>query len=69
LSFRPAVLLLDEPLSALDEDTRQEMQALLQKVSKSTGVTTLHVTHNPQEAETLADRRFQISEGRFSEID
>ena len=69
LSFRPAVLLLDEPLSALDEGTRQEMQTLLMKVSETTGVTTLHVTHNPQEAEILADRRFQICEDRFIEID
>ncbi len=56
LSFRPAVLLLDEPLSALDEATRHEMHALLLRVKQRTGATTLHVTHNVAEAETLADR-------------
>lgn len=56
LSFRPAVLLLDEPLSALDEPRRHEMQNLLRSVQQNTGVTTLHVTHSGEEAEALADR-------------
>ncbi len=56
LSFRPAVLLLDEPLSALDEARRHDMQKLLRSVQQNTGVTTLHVTHSADEAETLADR-------------
>lgn len=68
LSFRPAVLLLDEPLSALDEDTRQEMHVLLRKVQTSTGVTTLHVTHNEEEAEALADMRFEICEGQLLKL-
>lgn len=68
LSFDPPVLLLDEPLSALDEATRQEMQTLLLKVKESTGVTTLHVTHSAEEASALADRRFQLADGVFSDI-
>ncbi len=56
LSFRPAVLLLDEPLSALDEATRNAMHALLRQVKESLCVTTLHVTHNAAESELLADR-------------
>lgn len=68
LSFDPPVLLLDEPLSALDESTRQEMQALLLKVKETTGVTTLHVTHSIEEATALADRRFQLIDGKFSEL-
>ncbi|MEQ1830614.1 MAG: ABC transporter ATP-binding protein [Pirellula sp.] len=56
LSFKPRVLLLDEPLSALDESTRQEMHSLLRLVKSTTGVTTLHVTHSVVEAESLADR-------------
>lgn len=68
LSFRPAVLLLDEPLSALDEATRREMHALLNKVKVNTGVTTLHVTHSVEEAEALADRRFVLEDGRVREI-
>ena len=55
LSFRPAVLLLDEPLSALDAETRQSTQALLRNLNKATGVTILHVTHNQDEADALGD--------------
>ncbi|QDV42755.1 Sulfate/thiosulfate import ATP-binding protein CysA [Stieleria neptunia] len=63
LSFRPAVLLLDEPLSALDESTRAEMHELLKRVKETTGVTTLHVTHSNEEAEVLADQRFELHDG------
>jgi ABC-type sugar transport system ATPase subunit len=55
LSFRPSVLLLDEPLSALDEETRLTTQGLLRTLNQVTGVTILHVTHNQQEAEALGD--------------
>lgn len=55
LSFHPKVLLLDEPLSALDEDTRSEMYDLLRTVQKTSKVTTLHVTHSREEAESLGD--------------
>jgi ABC-type sugar transport system ATPase subunit len=58
LSFHPRILLLDEPLSALDEDTRGEMVALLRSVQRLTGVTILHVTHSLTEARRLADRLF-----------
>jgi ABC-type sugar transport system ATPase subunit len=60
LAFEPSVLLLDEPLSALDESTRDEMQSLLLRIKESTGVTTLHVTHSKEEAAILADRRFWL---------
>lgn len=66
LSFRPAVLLLDEPLSALDESTRSEMHELLNRVKQTTGVTTLHVTHSNEEAEALADHRFVLENGVMS---
>lgn len=55
LSFRPGVLLLDEPLSALDEETRLTTQGLLRTLNKVTGVTILHVTHNQEEADALGD--------------
>ena len=61
LSFRPTVLLLDEPLSALDESTRKDMHELLRRVKISTGVTTLHVTHSATESESLADRCFWLA--------
>lgn len=66
LSFYPSVLLLDEPLSALDESTRMEMQDVLRTVKRSTGVTTLHVTHSNEEAEALADHRFELNDGVVS---
>ena len=63
LSFRPATLCLDEPLSALDDDTRRQMYVLLQQVRRQTGVTTLHVTHNIDEAIHLADHLFRVVSG------
>lgn len=63
LSFRPSILCLDEPLSALDDDTRQRMYVLLQQVRQQTGVTTLHVTHSIDEAEHLADCLFRVDSG------
>lgn len=67
LSFRPSVLLLDEPLSALDEDTRGAMHELLGKIQKTTGVTTLHVTHSKEEAKLLADRILVLDNGVVSD--
>jgi ABC-type sugar transport system ATPase subunit len=63
LSFRPTNLCLDEPLSALDDETRDQMIALLKHVQRETGVTALHVTHNQREASALADVRVQITDG------
>jgi molybdate/tungstate transport system ATP-binding protein len=64
LSARPGVLCLDEPLSALDDETRQEMHQLLEHVQRSTRVTILHVTHNLEEAEQLADRILLLRDGK-----
>jgi ABC-type sugar transport system ATPase subunit len=68
LAFRPRVLCLDEPLSALDSQTRGQMCELLRTVQEQTGVTTLHVTHNLDEAERLGDCLFRIEEGRIREV-
>ena len=67
LAFRPAVLLMDEPLSALDEDTRTGMYGMLRSVQRQTGVTTLHVTHSRAEARALADRLFIFDKGGLRE--
>jgi len=67
LSFHPSVLLLDEPLSALDETTRLEMHAVLRRVKETTGVTMLHVTHSKEDAEALADQRFVLEAGKVLE--
>ncbi|HVJ69223.1 MAG TPA: ABC transporter ATP-binding protein [Caulifigura sp.] len=64
LAAEPPLLLLDEPLSALDDATRVEMRSLLKQVQQKTGVTILHVTHNRQDAEALADRVLRLEEGR-----
>lgn len=67
LSFHPRLLVLDEPLSALDDATREEMYALLRSVQRQTGVTALHVTHSTTEAEKLADRVLVLKDGRVVE--
>ena len=64
LSYKPPVLLLDEPLSALDEATREEIQDLLIRVKEETGVTTLHVTHSQSEAASLADQQLFLANGQ-----
>ena len=66
LAFEPGVLCLDEPLSALDEETRREMCDLLASVRQETGVTTLHITHSLWEARTLADRVLLLENGEVS---
>jgi molybdate/tungstate transport system ATP-binding protein len=67
LSFWPKILCLDEPLSALDSETREHMFELLKEVRAHTGVTALHVTHNRDEAEALADRVLRFEGGRIVE--
>lgn len=61
LCFGPSVLLLDEPLSALDAEIRSSTQKLLRNVNKRTGVTVLHVTHNQEDADALADCCIRLS--------
>ncbi len=67
LSFRPRVLLLDEPLAALDDETKTDMYALLRSVQRLTGVTALHVTHSLAEAKALADRILLLKDGVVAE--
>ena len=63
LAVEPRVLLLDEPISALDEDMRDEMMSLLKSIQQKHAVTVLHVTHSSREAERLADRVLQMEDG------
>ncbi len=67
LSFRPRVLLLDEPLNALDETTRDRLCELLRTVQKQSGLATLHITHSRVEARQLADKLLVLSAGRLTE--
>jgi ABC-type sugar transport system ATPase subunit len=65
LSFQPRILCLDEPLSALDDETRAEVCSVLETVCEHTGVTALHITHNLAEAERLADCLLLLKDGRI----
>ena len=62
LAPKPRVLLLDEPLGALDLDTRRQLTIDLAQLLTIEGTTALHVTHDPQEAATIADRVVAIDE-------
>lgn len=68
LAASPGVLCLDEPLSALDDATREEMYVLLKSVRERTGVTTLHITHSHAEARRLGDVVFQIADGKVAPV-
>ena len=67
LSFRPRILLLDEPLNALDETTRDRLCELLLTIQKQTGLTTLHITHSKSEARLLAGQLIVLSDGALTE--
>ena len=64
----PKVLLLDEPLGALDLKLRKDMQQELKKIQKATGVTFVFVTHDQEEALTMSDTVVVMSEGRIQQI-
>ena len=69
LAASPRILLLDEPLAALDEDTRDVLIELLPEVTAAEGVTALHVTHSRTEAKLLADVAFRLDAGRIIEVE
>ena len=64
LAARPQVLLFDEPLSALDDETRMPLADLLKAVQRKNAITILHVTHQLSEAAQLADVLFRLDGGR-----
>jgi spermidine/putrescine ABC transporter ATP-binding subunit len=65
---RPKVLLLDEPLSALDQKVRITMQAELRRIHRETGTTFVYVTHDQQEAMSLSDRVVVMNAGHIEQI-
>ena len=67
--FRPRILLMDEPLSALDKKLRERMQIELKHLHRKLGVTTVYVTHDQREALTMSDRIAVINHGRLAQID
>jgi spermidine/putrescine ABC transporter ATP-binding subunit len=69
LVCRPKVLLLDEPLGALDKKLREEMQLELRQLQRSVGITFVFVTHDQEEALTMSDRIAVMSKGKVLQID
>lgn len=67
LAARPRVLLLDEPLSALDDQRRESLESLLRTVHREEQLTVLHVTHRRDEAARLAHVLFRLENGRISQ--
>jgi spermidine/putrescine transport system ATP-binding protein len=66
---RPSLLLLDEPLSALDANLRRQMQLELKTLQREVGIAFLFVTHDQEEAMTLSDRIVLLRRGRIAQID
>jgi ABC-type sugar transport system ATPase subunit len=69
LSFNPKLLILDEPVSALDEPTRCEICKLLKKIQQDFSVTTIHICHNLEEARIVSDRMAIFSQGKIVQTD
>src|SRR5215470_18068174 len=68
LVIRPRVLLLDEPLAALDRKLREEMRAELRDIQRTVGITTVFVTHDQHEALGLSDRVAVMNAGRIDQL-
>jgi len=68
LVIEPEVLLLDEPLSALDPETKERMQSTLRDVHRRVGITIIHVTHDFEEAIALGHRVAVLNDGRVAQV-
>ena len=68
LVLRPKVLLLDEPLGALDKQLREEMQVELKRIQREAGITFIFVTHDQEEAMRMSDRIAVFNQGRIEQI-
>jgi putative spermidine/putrescine transport system ATP-binding protein len=69
LAVRPKVLLLDEPFAALDKNLRLDMQIEIKRIQRELGITTLMVTHDQEEAMSMADRLAVMNAGRVEQFD
>ena len=67
--FEPRILLMDEPLSALDKKLREQMQIEIRHLHERLGITTVYVTHDQREALTMSDRIAVINDGRIAQVD
>src|SRR5258707_13650641 len=68
LAIRPKVLLLDEPLSALDAKVRAQLRDQIRRIQLEVGITTLFVTHDQEEALAIADRAGVMRDGRIEHL-
>jgi putative spermidine/putrescine transport system ATP-binding protein len=69
LVYRPSVILMDEPLGALDRKLRETMQMEIRRIHRETGATIVFVTHDQEEALALSDRICLMNEGKIAQID
>ena len=67
--FEPRIVLMDEPLSALDKKLREQMQIELRQLHENLGMTTIYVTHDQREALTMSDRIAVINHGKVMQLD
>ena len=68
LAIEPSVLLLDEPLSALDAKVRVQLREEIRRIQIRLGITTVYVTHDQEEALSISDRVAVLSQGRIEQI-
>lgn len=68
LIMEPKIILLDEPLSALDAKIRKNLRRKISEIQKKLGITTIFVTHDQEEALTISDRVFIMENGKFAQI-
>jgi spermidine/putrescine ABC transporter ATP-binding subunit len=68
LVFEPSVLLMDEPLGALDKKLREEMQMEIKHIQKGLNITTIYVTHDQSEALTMSDRVILMNNGKIEQV-
>ncbi|MFJ8066328.1 ABC transporter ATP-binding protein [Psychrobacillus sp. NPDC096426] len=67
--FNPPLLLLDEPLGALDKQLRKQMQLEIKQIQEHVGITTISVTHDQEEALTMSDKICVMNKGRIEQVD
>jgi len=65
--FEPSILLMDEPLGALDKNLREEMQVEIKRIQRDVGITTIYVTHDQEEAMSMSDNVIVMSKGRIEQ--
>jgi putative spermidine/putrescine transport system ATP-binding protein len=68
IGFGPSILLMDEPLGALDKNLREQVQMEIKEIQRRLGVTVVYVTHDQHEALTMSDRIVVMNQGRIEQI-